>query len=63
MASPNRAHISVSRATYDKLDKLSQQTGAPISVLVELAVSESIGAPLSKQAQEWATKLSARKAG
>lgn len=60
MASSNRAHISVSRATYDKLEKTSKQTGAPIAVLVELAISKEIGAPLSKQAQQWADKLAAR---
>lgn len=62
MAKP-RAYISLSRATYDKLEAKSKRTGAPISIIVELAISAAVGAPLSKQAQEWATKLAARKAG
>lgn len=56
-----RAFISVSRATYDKLEAKAKQTGAPISILVELATSKEIGEPLSKQAQDWADKLAARR--
>jgi hypothetical protein len=54
---PRRAFLSVSRAKYELLEKASQRTGAPIAILVELAVSPEIGAPLSPQAQEWAAKL------
>lgn len=60
---PRRAFLSVSRAMFAKLEEASERTGAPISILVELAVSREIGAPLSKQAQDWAEKLAAQNAG
>jgi hypothetical protein len=53
-----RAYLSVSRAMYETLDKVAERTGAPIGILVELAVSRELGVPLSKQAREWAERLS-----
>lgn len=47
---------------YEKLQKASKRTGAPISILVELSVAPAIGIELSPQAKEWSAKL-ARKAG
>lgn len=58
-----RAYLSVSRSMYEKLQKASKRTGAPISILVELSVAPAIGIELSPQAKEWAIKLAARKAG
>lgn len=56
-----RSHISVSKPTYDKLVAASKRLGVPIGVLVELAVSKEVGAPLSKQAQHHAERIAGLK--
>lgn len=55
-----RAYISLNKDLFAKLQKRSQETGCPIGVLVELAVSGPIGAPLTKSAQRWHERLAAK---
>jgi hypothetical protein len=57
MVADRRAFLSVSKDLYAKLAEFSKATGAPISILVELAVSAKIGAPLSATAKKWKAHL------
>lgn len=54
---PRRAFLSVSKEIFARLKQRSEETGAPISVLVELAISQKIGAPLSPTAKQWLDRL------
>lgn len=54
---PTKGFISVSKDLFAKLQKRSKKTGAPINVLVELAIAREIDVPLTPLAQEWLERL------
>lgn len=56
-ALPRKGFLSVSKALFAKLEATSRQTGAPIGVLVELAVAPEIGLDLSPIAVAWRERL------
>ena len=56
-AMPKKGFLSVSKALFAKLEAKSKATGAPIGVLVELAVAPAIGLDLSPLAAQWRDRL------
>jgi hypothetical protein len=53
----SKGFLSVSKELFAKLKKESKRTGAPINVLVELAIAPAIGLELSPLAAEWRERL------